>query len=733
MGPDTPPPAVAYGDPEKTDRLVRGLFDDPFALLGPHKQGRVRHVAAFDPGARRMWAVTAGKRHELAPVEHRSGLFFGKVPGTKPYHLRGEDAGGGGWEFEDPYRFGPVITGFDEYLIGEGTHRRLWEVLGAHVIEHEGQTGTHFAVWAPSALRVSVVGEFNHWDPRRHVMRRRGSTGVWEIFLPGIGEQTRYKYDILDRDGRPLPQKADPVGFGSEHPPSTASVVRDLRGYGWSDGDWMDSRAGRHARTAPISIYEVHLGSWRRKPGGRPISYVEAAEELVGYAADMGFTHIELLPVSEHPFDGSWGYQPIGLFAPTIRHGPPNEFRDLVNAAHRAGLGVILDWVPGHFPSDIHGLSRFDGTALYEHADPREGFHHDWNTLIYNYGRREVANYLIANAIYWLSEYHADGLRVDAVASMLYRDYSRKEGEWVPNKDGGRENYEAIAMLQGMNTAAYGDVPGVLTAAEESTSYPGVSQPVHDGGLGFGFKWNMGWMNDTLSYIGRQPVHRRHHHNEMTFGLHYAFSENFILPISHDEVVHGKGSMLARMPGTEWEKFANLRAYYGFMWGHPGKKLLFMGQEFGQAQEWNHDGEIDWAAAGAPLNAGLRRLVRDLNTLYRERPALHVRDCEAEGFRWIVGDDADQSVFAWLRHGQAGDADVAVICNFTPVERDAYQIGLPQAGQWREVLNSDAALYGGGNRGNLGGITARPDPSHGLPASATLRLPPLSCLYLVKD
>ena len=733
MGSETPPPAVTYGAPDDTDRLVRGVFGDPFSLLGPHRVGRVRHVTALDPGAERMWAVTDNGLHPLAPVEQRPGLFHGKVSGAKPYRLRGADAGGASWEYEDPYRFGPVFTDFDEYLIGEGTHRRLWEVLGAHVIEHEGHAGTHFAVWAPDALRVSVIGDFNHWDPRRNVMRRRGATGVWEIFLPGIGEHARYKYEILDRDGRPLPQKADPVGFGSEHPPSTASVVRDLRGYGWSDNDWMNSRAGRNARTAPISIYEVHLASWRRKEHGRPISYVEAAEELVSYASDMGFTHIELLPVSEHPFDGSWGYQPIGLFAPTIRHGPPNEFRDLVNAAHQAGLGVILDWVPGHFPTDIHGLSRFDGTALYEHADPREGFHRDWNTLIYNYGRREVANYLIANAVYWLSEYHTDGLRVDAVASMLYRDYSRKPGEWVPNKDGGRENYEAIAMLQAMNTAVYGDVPGILTAAEESTSYPGVSQPVHSGGLGFGFKWNMGWMNDTLSYIGREPIHRRHHHNEMTFGLHYAFSENFILPISHDEVVHGKGSMYARMPGNEWEKFANLRAYYGFMWGHPGKKLLFMGQEFAQAHEWNHDGEIDWAAADAPLNFGLRRLVRDLNILYRTTPALHVRDCEATGFGWIVGDDAAQSVFAWLRHGLPGDPDVVVVCNFTPVERDAYRVGLPAPGKWREVLNSDAEIYGGGNRGNMGGVDATAVPSHGQPASATLRLPPLSCLFLVKD
>ena len=713
------------------NRIIEGRFDDPFAVLGPQRRGRVRHVTAFDPGATEMAAMVAGKAYPLEPVSGYPGLFSGKVAGAKPYLLRGR-GDGEEWLVEDAYRFGPVLGEMDEYLLGEGTHQRLWKVLGAHVIEHEGVKGTHFAVWAPNARRVSVIGDFNAWDGRRHVMRRRGATGVWEIFLPLIGDGTAYKYEILGAYGE-RHEKADPVGFGSQHPPQTASVVRDVTGYGWSDAEWMASRAKAQRIDQPISIYEVHLGSWRRKDGGRPISYKEAAVELVEYARDMGFTHIELLPISEYPFDGSWGYQPVGLFAPTIRFGPPHEFRDLVNAAHKAGLGVLLDWVPGHFPTDAHGLGRFDGTALYEHADPREGFHQDWNTLIYNYGRTEVMNFLTSNALYWLMEYHIDGLRVDAVASMLYRDYSRSEGQWVPNKDGGRENYEAIAMLQDMNRLTYGEVPGIMTVAEESTSYPKVSRPVHDGGLGFGFKWNMGWMNDTLNYIIRDPVYRQHHHHQMTFGMHYAFSENFILPISHDEVVHGKGSMLTKMPGEGWDKFANLRAYYGFMWGHPGKKLLFMGQEFAQGAEWNHDAEIDWAAIGNPLHYGMQMLVRDLNHLYRDTPALYAKDCDPEGFQWIEANDVQNSVFAWIRRGNPGDPEVVVVCNFTPVERSAYRLGFPQAGVWREALNSDAEAYGGGGRGNLGSVTAVAGESHGQPACADVVLPPLSTLILIKD
>ena len=700
-------------------------------MLGPHGRGATRRVTAFDPGATALAVVTEGTAHDLPPVPGAPGLFDGPAAGDGPYRLRGTARDGSSWEMEDAYRFGPVLGEMDEHLIAEGTHRRLWHALGAHVIEHEGAQGTHFALWAPNARRASVVGDFNAWDGRRHAMRRRGSSGVFEIFLPGVGEGATYKFEIVGADGARVPHKADPVGFGSQHPPQTASVVRDLSGYGWRDDEWMASRGPRQARDAPISIYEVHLGSWRRRADGRSISYREAAQELVAYVRDLGFTHLELLPVSEHPFDGSWGYQPVGLYAPTIRFGPPHEFRDLVDAAHREGLGVLLDWVPGHFPADAHGLARFDGTHLYEHADPKEGFHQDWNTLIYNYGRAEVRNYLVANALYWLEEYHLDGLRVDAVASMIYRDYSRAEGQWIPNRHGGRENLEAIDFLRAVNVAAYGAHPGIMTVAEESTAFPGVSAPVDADGLGFGYKWNMGWMNDTLSYMGRDPIHRRHHHDQMTFGLHYAFTENFVLPISHDEVVHGKGSMLRRMPGDRDARFANLRAYYGFMWGHPGKKLLFMGQELGQDAEWNHDGSVDWAALSDPNHAGLRDLVRDLNRLYRAAPALHARDCEADGFRWIVGDDAANCVFAFLRLGREGDPPVVIVSNMTPVPRDDYRIGLPHGGVWREVMNTDAAAYGGTNGGNMGRVSATAEPSHGLPASASLSLPGLTTLFLM--
>jgi len=727
--------APAHGiTPDIAQALDDGRHSDPFAYLGPHSRGGAKWLTAVDHGANAMTAVIGDKEYPLERINPDLNVFVGNVPGNTPYILRGTD-GSATWDMQDPYRHGPVIGEMDEYLLGEGTHQRIWTVLGAHVMEHEGVQGTHFAVWAPNAQRVSVVGGFNHWNGRRHVMRRRGGTGVWEIFVPGVGDKEVYKYEILGPDGTLQPLKADPVGFGSQHPPENASMVRDIRGYGWQDAKWMNSRADHNARNAPISVYEVHLGSWRRQADdhNRPLSYVEAAKELVDYVVNMGFTHIELMPISEYPFDGSWGYQPVGLFAPTVRHGPPHEFRNLVEAAHGRGIGVILDWVPGHFPTDAHGLAKFDGTPLYEHADPREGFHQDWNTLIYNFGRTEVANFLVSNALYWLEEYHVDGLRVDAVASMLYRDYSRKNGEWVPNKDGGRENYEAIAMLQNTNTIVYGQQPGIMTVAEESTSFPGVTQPVDAGGLGFGYKWNMGWMNDTLSYMEKDPIYRRHHHHQMTFGIHYAFSENFILPISHDEVVHGKGSMLDKMPGDRWEKFANLRAYYGFMWGHPGKKLLFMGQEFAQPGEWNHDAQLNWGVLADPAHKGIQNLVRDLNAAYRTYPALHAKDCEPGGFQWIDLNDADASVFSWVRRGGLGDAEVVVVCNMTPIERPAYHLGLPQTGLWREIANTDAGVYGGGNRGNMGGITGVDGPHQGQPASAQVVLPPLSTLIFVRD
>nr|WP_245155751.1 1,4-alpha-glucan branching protein GlgB [Paracoccus ravus] len=699
----------------------------PFDVLGPHEANGRRWLTAFHPGLTALCVVTPSGQIPLP--RYQGDVFFGPIP-EGPYRLFAEAGDGTSWEFEDPYRFGPVLGEMDLHLFGEGTHRRLWQALGAHLITHDEIAGAHFAVWAPNARRVSVVGDFNAWDGRRHPMRRLRESGVWEIFLPRLSEGTLYKYEILDAQGD-VTLRADPFGYGSQHPPEKASILRDITGYGWHDQDWMAHRAGKQDRSAPVSIYEVHLGSWKRRrdEGNRPLSYKELARDLVTYAKEMGFTHLELLPVSEFPFDGSWGYQPVGLFAPTIRFGPPHEFRDLIDAAHRAGLGVILDWVPGHFPTDAHGLARFDGTALYEHADPREGFHQDWNTLIYNYGRTEVQNYLIANALYWLQEYHLDGLRVDAVASMLYRDYSRQPGQWIPNKDGGRENYEAIDFLQRMNIATYGAVPGIITVAEESTSFPKVSARVDAGGLGFGYKWNMGWMNDTLRYMSRESIHRKYHHDQMTFGLIYAYSESFILPISHDEVVHGKGSMLRKMPGDEWQQFANLRAYYAFMWTHPGKKLLFMGCEFGQAEEWNHNDQLNWNAAERPLNAGLQRLVRDLNHLYRDTPALHIHDADPAGFRWIRN-DSEQSVIAYQRCGDDGDASVVAICNMTPVPRHGFRIGLPHAGVWSEAINTDAAVYGGSGQGNMGRVRAAAEPLDDQPASVELTLPPLSVVIL---
>lgn len=626
----------------------------------------------------------------------------------------------------------PILSDIDEYLVQEGTHQRLWEVLGAHLVEYAGERGVHFCVWAPNASAVSVVGEFNGWDSTRNSMSSRGPSGLWETFVANVDEGAAYMFDVTGIDGL-VRRKADPFGFGSEHPPEKASIVRDISGFGWKDQSWMEARAARNRHDAPISIYEVHLGSWRRRNAedDRMLSYQEAATELVEYVRDLGFTHIEFMPLSEHPFDGSWGYQPVGLYAPTIRHGPPHEFRNLVEAAHIAGLGVILDWVPGHFPVDAHGLGQFDGTALYEHADPKEGYHPDWHTLIYNYGRLEVSNYLSANALYWMSEYHLDGLRVDAVASMLYRDYSRNDGEWIPNRYGGRENLEAIEFLRRMNTEVYAATPDGMMIAEESTSFPAVSRPVDAGGLGFGYKWNLGWMNDTLRYMSEDPIHRKHHHELMSQGLHYAFTENFILPISHDEVVHGKGSMFQRMPGNEWERFANLRAYYGFMWAHPGKKLLFMGCEFAQTREWAQAGALSWDEAARPLNGGVRTLIKDLNQVYRSQAALYLKDCEESGFCWVARYEASVSVFAWIRFGPEGVPPVAVVCNFTPVVRDAWTLGLPMSGCWRELINTDDAKYGGTGGNTTTTLMATATPHHGQAASANVALPPLATRLFV--
>ncbi len=643
------------------DALARGDHGDPFALLGPHRDADRLVVRTFQPQASRVWVLdqTGSTLAELSR-EHPNGLFAGDIGKRKTpldYRLRLE-IGSDTVEIDDPYRFGEILGELDVHLIGEGNHLQIYEKLGAHPMTMAGVAGIGFLVWAPNATRVSVVGDFNGWDGRRHPMRKRIECGTWELFLPGLGAGEVYKFEIKGPQGELLPLKADPFAFAAEHPPRTASVVYGLGNIAWTDQGWMGARTAANARNAPISIYECHLGSWMRVPedGNRYLSYRELAERLVPYVRDMGFTHLELLPVSEFPFDGSWGYQPIGLFAPTSRHGDPTDFAAFVDACHRAGIALLLDWVPGHFPTDPHGLGSFDGTHLYEHADPRQGFQMDWNTLIYNYGRKEVTNFLLANALFWLKHYHVDGLRVDAVASMLYLDYSRKAGEWIPNMFGGNENLDAIAMLKRMNELAFGDAEGATTVAEESTAWPSVSRPVYLGGLGFGYKWNMGWMHDTLEYFSQDPIYRRYHHHHLTFGLIYAFSENFVLPLSHDEVVHGKGSLLGKMPGDRWQKFANLRAYFGFMFGHPGKKLLFMGGEIAQEREWNHDSSLDWHLLDDPMHRGVQAVVRDLNHLYRELPALHELDCEADGFEWLELHDSEQSVLSLpaARRGRLG-------------------------------------------------------------------------------
>ena len=710
------------------EAILEGRHSDPFAVLGLHKLPTGYHVRCLIPGAEEVAAYQLdGTRLGRLKQRHEAGFFEGpvEVSGLKPIRYRARRGGDDEWAVTDPYSFGPVLGPMDDYLVREGSHLRLFDKMGAHPIRHQGVDGFHFAVWAPNARRVSVVGDFNRWDGRLHVMRLRKDTGIWEIFAPDVPAGSSYKFEIIGQDGDRF-LKADPFARRAEMRPKTASVAAPELKQDWEDEAHRAHWEKADHRRQPISIYEVHAGSWQRHDDGSFLSWDELASRLIPYVADMGFTRIEFLPITEHPYDPSWGYQTTGLYAPTARFGDPEGFARFVNGCHKVGIGVILDWVPAHFPTDSHGLRRFDGTALYEHEDPRQGFHPDWNTLIYNFGRLEVLSYLVNNALYWAEKFHIDGLRVDAVASMLYLDYSRKEGEWVPNEYGGRENLEAVRFLQKLNSLSYGNHPGVMTIAEESTSWPKVSHPVHEGGLGFGFKWNMGFMHDTLGYLKREPIHRKHHHNEITFGLVYAFSENFVLPLSHDEVVHGKGSLIAKMAGDDWQKFANLRAYYAFMWGYPGKKLLFMGQEFAQWSEWSEARALDWNLLSYHQHEGMRRLVRDLNLSYRAKPALHARDCEPEGFRWLIADDHDNSVFAWLRMAP-GEKPVAVITNFTPAYLENYRLPLPTAGRWREILNTDAEIYGGSGKGNGGRVQA---VDAGGTISTTMTLPPLATIML---
>ena len=713
---------------------------DPFASLGPHVEDGRTVVRAFHPAVRSM-EIRETATGALRPMTKRdlAGLYEARVDappsaGPPDYRLRLTFPDNHVLEIDDPYRYGRVLSDFDLHLLGEGAHFRLHEKLGAHRITIGSTTGVHFAVWAPNAARVSLIGDFNGWDGRVHPMRLLAPAGVWELFIPDLPDGEKYKFEIRTRAGVLL-KKTDPFGVAFEVPPQSASIVRDISGYAWRDEAWVAARRARGAwLDQPMTTYEVHLGSWARVPeeGNRFLTYREMAARLVPYVKDMGFTHIELLPVMEHPFSGSWGYQVLGFFAPTSRFGPPEDFKYFVDACHQAGLGVILDWVPGHFPRDEHGLAQFDGTALFEHADPRQGEHQDWGTLIFNYGRNEVRNFLLSNALFWLEEYHIDGLRVDAVASMIYLDYSRKDGEWIPNVFGGRENLEAISFVQQLNTLTHAEYPGTITVAEESTAWPGVSRPVHLGGLGFTFKWNMGWMHDILQYAEEDPVHRRWHHNRVTFSMLYAFTENFILPFSHDEVVHGKGAMLDKMPGDAWQKYASLRTLYGYMYGHPGKKLLFMGGEFGQWREWNHDRSLDWHLLDDPPHAALRRYVQELNAQHREEPALHEQDFVEAGFRWIDCNDNENSVVSMVRYARDRRDFIVMVFNFTPVPRYGYRVGVPEPGWYAERLNSDAALYGGGDVGNGGGAGTESIASHGFDQSLSLTVPPLGCLYLKK-
>jgi len=716
---------------EDAKQLTGGAHGDPFSVLGVHSYSNGWVVRSFVPGATSATMSTdSGEQIPMNPYGD-AGLFWVSLQDYPPNYSINAANSDAQWTVRDPYQFKPVLGELDEYLLSEGTHLHLWKTLGCHLIEHQGQAGAVFGVWAPNARRVSVVGDFNDWDGRRYPMRKRGVSGVWEIFIPDLQAGLRYKYEVAPGDGGAPFTKADPVGRQMEMRPGTCSVIAPELNNNCNDNQWMAERGVKQKIDQPIAIYEVHLGSWQRTQDGRWLTYAQLAEKLIPYVVEMGFTHIEVLPVTEHPYDGSWGYQPVGLYAPTSRYGSAQEFADFIAACHQAGLGVILDWVPAHFPIDAHGLAQFDGTALYEHMNPQEGYHPDWNTLIYNLGRREVSNYLYANALFWLEQFHVDSLRVDAVASMLYRDYSRKEGEWIPNKYGGRENLESIEFLKRMNTHAYGSVPGIMTVAEESTAWPGVSRPVDAGGLGFGFKWNMGWMHDTLEFMQQDPLYRVYHHSKMSFGIEYAFSENYILPLSHDEVVHGKGSLWNKMPGDAATKLANLRAYYAFMWAHPGKKLLFMGQEFGQHSEWSEQRQLEWERLNDDGHSGLRRLVRDLNNTYRHIPALHQRDCSADGFQWIDGASAEAGVFAWARYGHDGSPPVLAIFNFSGVAHRGWRVGVPWAGRWRPIISTDAEIYGGWGSVENPTLVSEDQPYHGQQQSVQLDLAALSGTWYV--
>jgi 1,4-alpha-glucan branching enzyme len=717
------------------EALAKGEHFDPHRILGghPYQQGEKKGVLvrAFHPDAAKVSLLLDGRSVEMSRI-HAGGIFemdLKNLTWPFPYRFLFSFEDGNDWETEDPYRFTPTLGDMDLHLFNEGNHLRLYETLGAHLRTIDGVSGVSFALWAPNAKRVSLLAEFNHWDGRLSPLRVMGSSGIWELFVPGLKPGLLYKFEIKTQEGH-LRIKTDPLAFSMENPPAMCARIWDLSRYQWGDGQWMEKRSGIDHRSSPMAIYECHLGSFRRVPeeGNRPLTYREMAPSLIDQMKRYGFTHLELMPVAEHPFDGSWGYQVTGYYAPTSRYGTPDDFRYLVDACHQAGIGVILDWVPAHFPKDDYSLRLFDGTALYEHADPRKGEHQDWGTLIFNFNRNEVRNFLLANALFWLDQYHIDGLRVDAVASMIYLDYSRKEGEWIPNRYGGRENLEAISFLKTLNEKVYGLFPGCFTMAEESTDWGGVTSPVYLGGLGFGFKWNMGWMHDTLSYFSKDPVHRGFHHNDLTFSMLYTYTENFILPISHDEIVHGKGSLLSKMPGDTWQKFANLRTLLGYMYTHPGKKLLFMGTELAMDREWDHDRSLDWHLAEDPIRKGLQNFMADLGRLYLTEPALWEKDHEAEGFRWIDCQDWQQSVVVYVR--SSGKSWVIVAVNLTPVPRFGYRIGVPAAPYYREEINSDSEWYGGSNLGNLGRILTDPLPFHSYAQSLLLTLPPLSCLIL---